>query len=47
MLLPLNYKALYTLSKRKYNLGINMYLLSSIILVFSIKIVGLSFKDIN
>jgi hypothetical protein len=47
MLLPLNYKAPYTLSKRKYNLRTNMYLLSFIILVFSIKIVGSSFKDIN
>jgi hypothetical protein len=47
MLLPLNYKALYTLSKGKYNLRTNIYLLSSIILVFSIKIVGLSSKDVN
>jgi hypothetical protein len=47
MLLLLNYKASYTLSKRRYNLRINIYLLSFIILVFSIKIVGSSFKDIN
>jgi hypothetical protein len=47
MLLPLNYKALYTLSKRKYNLRINIYLLSFIILIFSIKIVSSSFKDID
>jgi hypothetical protein len=47
MLLPLNYKAPYALSKRRYNLGINTYLLSSIILVFSIKIVDSSSKDIN
>jgi hypothetical protein len=47
MLLPLNYKALYALSKGKCNLRTNMYLLSFIMLVFSIKIVSLSFKDIN
>jgi hypothetical protein len=47
MLLPLNYKALYALSKGRYNLGINTYLLSFIMLVFSIRIVGLSSKDID
>jgi len=47
MLLPLNYKALYTLSKRKYNLKINIYLLSFIILIFGIKNVNLSFKEVN
>jgi hypothetical protein len=47
MLLPLNYKALYALSKGKCNLGTNIYLLSFIILIFNIKIVSLSFKDIN
>jgi hypothetical protein len=47
ILLLLNYKALYTLSKGRYNLRINMYLLSFIILVFSIKIISLSFKDID
>ena len=44
MLLPLNYKALYTLNKGRYNLRINTYLLSFIILnsevnrVFFVKI---------
>jgi hypothetical protein len=47
MLLPLNYKALYALSKGKCNLRTNIYLLSFIILIFNIKIVSLSFKDIN
>jgi hypothetical protein len=47
ILLLLNYKAPYTLSKGKYNLRTNMYLLSFIILVFNIKIVSSSFKDIN
>jgi hypothetical protein len=47
MLLPLNYKALCALSKEKCNLKTNIYLLSFIILVFSIKIVSLSFKDVN
>jgi len=47
ILLPLNYKALYALSKGKCNLRINMYLLSSIMLVFSIRIVGLSFKEVD
>jgi hypothetical protein len=47
MLLPLNYKAPYTLSKGKCNLRTNIYLLSSIMLIFSIKIVGLSFKEVN
>jgi hypothetical protein len=47
MLLPLNYKAPYTLSKRKYNLRTNIYLLSFIIFVFNIKIIGLSFENVN
>jgi len=47
MLLPLNYKAPCTLSKGRCSLGTNIYLLSSIMLVFSIKIVGLSFKEVN
>jgi len=47
MLLPLNYKAPYALSKGRCNLRINTYLLSSIMLVFSIRIVGLSFKEVN
>jgi len=47
MLLPLNYKAFYILSKGKYSLRTNMYLLSFIMLVFSIKIVSLSFKEVN
>ena len=47
MLLPLNYKAFYTLSKGKCNLKINTYFLSSIMLVFNIRIVGLSFKKVN
>ena len=47
MLLPLNYKALYTLSKGKYSLGTNTYLLSFIMLIFNIRIVGLSFKEVN
>jgi len=47
ILLPLNYKALYALSKGRYNLRTNTYLLSFIMLVFSIKIVGLSFKEVN
>jgi len=47
MLLLLNYKALCALSKGRYNLRINIYLLSFIILIFSIKIISLSFKDIN
>jgi len=47
MLLPLNYKAPYALSKRRYSLRINMYLLSFIMLIFSIKIVGSSFKEVN
>jgi len=47
MLLPLNYKAFYTLSKGRCNLRTNMYLLSFIMLVFGIKIVGSSFKEVN
>jgi len=47
MLLLLNYKTLYTLSKRKCNLRTNIYLLSFIILIFNIKIVSLSFKKVN
>jgi hypothetical protein len=47
ILLPLNYKAPCTLSKGKCSLKTNIYLLSFIIFVFNIKIVSLSFKDIN
>jgi hypothetical protein len=47
MLLPLNYGAPYTLSKGRCNLGTNIYLLSFIVLIFSIKIVGSSFKEVN
>ena len=48
MLLPLNYKALYTLSKRKYDLKTNIYL-SSLILSFSVKItkLGSFFNNVN
>jgi hypothetical protein len=40
ILLLLNYKALYTLRKGRCNLRTNIYLLSFIIFVFSIKIVS-------
>jgi len=47
MLLPLNYKAPYALSKGRCNLRTNTYLLSFIMLIFGIRIVGLSFKEVN
>jgi len=47
MLLPLNYGALYALGKGRCSLGTNIYLLSSIVLVFGIGIVGLSFKEVD
>jgi len=47
ILLSLNYKAPYTLSKERCNLRTNIYLLSSIIFVFSIRIVSLFSKKVN